>query len=135
MITQSTNVPHTALVKITHYVFNLNEGMDEKKQAKMTKLSQDLLRLQNQLQEFKSGSAETMITTNVGRFALNKSSGDYVIRPSSSGLSKATIECLRLFFSDLEGDHISTKSGDFLNSRCTTLIIHSLYFQSLLYSC
>ncbi|KAF9615479.1 hypothetical protein IFM89_023737, partial [Coptis chinensis] len=43
------------------------------------------------------------------RFALNKSSGDYVIRPPSSGLSKATIDCLRPFFSNLEGDHISIK--------------------------
>ncbi|KAF9618027.1 hypothetical protein IFM89_039424 [Coptis chinensis] len=55
------------------------------------------------------------------RFALNKSSGDYVIRPPSSGLSKATIDCLRPFFSNLEGDHISIKYGDFLNSRYKVL--------------
>ncbi|KAF9590778.1 hypothetical protein IFM89_038370 [Coptis chinensis] len=66
-----------SFVFLTFFVWD-RQSLIREHEAELTKLSQDLLRLQNQLQEFKSGLAETMITTNVGKIYINPKASSFL---------------------------------------------------------
>ncbi|KAF9599096.1 hypothetical protein IFM89_033703 [Coptis chinensis] len=91
-----------SFVFLTFFIWD-RQSLIREHEAEITKLSQDLLRLQNQLQEFKSASGETMIT--------NVLKDDPDIRLTFNGEGKSKKLCF------MHGLVMKTMLGDRMNFR------------------